>query len=58
MKPKTNPEPRLFYVVQKDSEDNFETISVGVEHFKEALSFLNSGWCKKHYPNAFIVGRY
>lgn len=58
MKHEAYPEPKLFYVVEKDSEGNFENISVGIEHFKEALSFLNGEWCKKHYPNAFIVGRY
>ena len=32
--------PRLFYVVERNDEDTWEQISIGLKTYKEALDFL------------------
>ena len=51
-------EPRLFYVVARDSEETWEQITNGLDTYEKAKQYRDSEYCKKQYPYAFIVASF
>jgi len=47
--------PRYFYVVDTNSEEGLDQISIGLESLERAKEFKDSEYHKKTYPNSFIV---
>jgi len=47
--------PRLFYVVARNSEENLEQITQGLDTYEKAKHFKNSDFCKKRFEYAFII---
>ena len=47
--------PRLFFVVARTSEENWEQITQGLKTYEEAKNYRDSDLCKKRWEYAFIV---
>jgi hypothetical protein len=47
--------PRLFFVVARTTEENWEQITNGLDTYEKAKEYMNNSFCKKKYPYAFIV---
>lgn len=47
--------PRLFFVVARNSEENWEQITQGLDSYEKAKNFRDSDFCKKRWEYAFIV---
>ena len=49
--------PNLFYVVSPSQIDdgNWEQITKGLKEYSMAVEYMNNSFCKRRYPNAFIV---
>lgn len=48
-------QPNSFYVVANNSEDGLDQITNGLKTYEEAIKYKNNDFCKKRFPNAFIV---
>lgn len=47
--------PRLFFVVARTSEENWEQITQGLKTYEDAKNYRDSDFCKKRWEYAFIV---
>lgn len=47
--------PVLFFVVARNSEENWEQITQGLDSYEKAKNFRDSDFCKKRWAYAFIV---
>ena len=47
--------PSLFFVVARNSEENWEQITQGLNSYKEAKDYKDSDFCRERWKYAFIV---
>lgn len=47
--------PRLFFVVARTSEEEWQQLSVGLPTYERAVAFRDEPFTKKRYPYAFVV---
>lgn len=48
-----------FYVVANSQEsEGWEHITIGLDSYEQAESYMNDRFCKNKYPNAFIVSTF
>jgi len=47
--------PRLFYVVARTSEEEWEQLTIGLDSYERAVAYRDEPFTKKRYPYAFIV---
>ena len=49
--------PNGFYVVARNSEEDWEQITQQMDSLEKAKDYLNDAFCKQKYPYAFIVAK-
>ncbi|MEN9655803.1 MAG: hypothetical protein RL311_735 [Bacteroidota bacterium] len=47
--------PRLFFVVARNDDNDWEQITNGLDTYEKAKAYMSNSFCQKKYPYAFIV---